>query len=102
MRFQDAWGVWCTVSNIAFVWPQVWRTVRHDTTHGISPFATLHGMVGAALWFTYGLQEAIPAMWVSNASFLMAQSIMGAVMLRNVTKFIIIVKILLTEYHNFI
>jgi len=82
VRFRDAWGVWCTISNIAFVWPQVWRTVRHDTTHGISPFAPLHGMVGAALWFTYGLQEAIPAMWVANASFLTAQSIMGAVMLR--------------------
>lgn len=78
----DAWGVWCTVSSIAFVWPQVWRTVRHDTTHGISPFATLHGMVGAALWFAYGLQEGIAAVWVSNVSFIVAQSIIGSVMLR--------------------
>lgn len=78
----DAWGVWCTVSSIAFVWPQVWRTVRHDTTHGISAFATLHGMVGAALWFAYGLQEGIAAVWVSNVSFIVAQSIIGSVMLR--------------------
>lgn len=78
----DAWGVWCTVLSIAFVWPQVWRTVRHDTTHGISPFATLHGMVGAALWLTYGLLEGIAAVWVSNVSFIIAQSIIGYVMLR--------------------
>ena len=76
-------GYWCIVISLAFVWPQVWRTVRHDTTHGISPFGTLHAMAGAALWFTYGTLERLSTMWISNASFVIAQVIICSVLLRH-------------------
>ena len=49
--------VWCIGLGLAFIWPQVWRAVRHDTSHGISPFGLIHGLVGSALWLTYGLLQ---------------------------------------------
>lgn len=76
-------GYWCIAISLAFVWPQVWRTVRHDTTHGISSFGTLHAMSGAALWFAYGTLERLSTMWISNASFVTAQVIICAVLLRH-------------------
>jgi MtN3 and saliva related transmembrane protein len=75
--------VWCIALSLAFIWPQVWRVVRHDTSHGISPFALLHGLVGSSLWLTYGLlQDDIPV-WFSNSSFIVAQSIIISVVYRH-------------------
>ncbi|MBM3718660.1 MAG: hypothetical protein FJW53_06775 [Actinobacteria bacterium] len=76
-------GVWCTATSLAFIWPQVWRTVRHDTTHGISSFATAHGMVSSCLWFSYGIGSGSVPMWFSNAQFIIAQSIIMSVLLRH-------------------
>ena len=76
-------GIWCTCTSLSFIWPQVWRTIRHDTTHGISAFATAHGMVGSALWLAYGLGAGNTAIWFSNASFLVAQSLIVSVMYRH-------------------
>lgn len=83
MTFSDAWGAWCVVVSLAFVWPQVWRCMRHDTTHGISAFATLHGMTGASMWLAYGLLQANLAMWTSNASYIVAQSLIAFVLVRH-------------------
>ena len=76
-------GYWCIAISLAFVWPQVWRTVRHDTTHGISAVGTLHAMAGATLWFTYGALERLSTMWISNASFVTAQVVICGVLLRH-------------------
>lgn len=75
--------VWCVALSLAFIWPQVWRAVRHDTSHGISPFALLHGLVGSALWLTYGLLQDDVAVWFSNSSFILAQSIIISVVYKH-------------------
>jgi MtN3 and saliva related transmembrane protein len=75
--------VWCVALSLAFIWPQVWRAVRHDTSHGISPFALLHSLVGSALWLTYGLLQDDVAVWFSNCSFILAQSIIISVVYRH-------------------
>ena len=76
-------AVWCTALSLSFIWPQVWRTVRHDSTQGLSPFAAVYGFVGSGLWFAYGLSAGNTAIWFSNASFMVAQSIIIAVMRRH-------------------
>ena len=83
MTLAGAWGAWCIAISLAFVWPQVFRSVRHDTTHGISAFGTLHAISGSALWFTYGVIEDNLSMWFSNASFITAQVIISSVLLRH-------------------
>ena len=75
--------VWCVVLSLSFIWPQVWRAVRHDTSHGISPFALLHGLVGSALWLTYGILQDDIAVWFSNSSFILAQSIIISVVYKH-------------------
>ncbi len=76
-------AVWCTALSLSYIWPQVWRTVRHDTTHGLSAFAAVHGSVGAVLWLAYGLGTDNVPIWFSNASFIVAQSIIVSVMIRH-------------------
>lgn len=76
-------GTWCVVLSFSFIWPQVWRVVRHDTSHGISPFGLMHGLVGSALWLSYGIIERDTAVWFSNTSFCIAQSIIIAVTYRH-------------------
>ena len=83
MTLAGAWGAWCIAISLAFVWPQVFRCVRHDTTHGISTFGTLHAISGSALWFTYGILTTNLTMWFSNASFITAQIIISSVLLRH-------------------
>jgi uncharacterized protein with PQ loop repeat len=68
-------GIWCVCLSVAFIWPQVWRSVRHDTTHGLSPFALIHGLAGSMLWLAYGIMKHDTAVWFSNTSFMTAQSI---------------------------
>lgn len=76
-------GVWCTFTSLIFVWPQVWRMVRHDTSHGISPISIAHGLVGSALWFTYGISMSREAIWISNGQFITAQLIIISVLFRH-------------------
>ncbi|MGA0118220.1 MAG: SemiSWEET family transporter [Ilumatobacteraceae bacterium] len=76
-------GVWCTFTSLIFVWPQVWRMVRHDTSHGISPFSIAHGLVGSTLWFTYGISMNRNAIWISNGQFITAQIIIISVLYRH-------------------
>ena len=83
MTFDDAWGAWCVAVSLAFVWPQVWRCFRHDTTHGISAFATLHGMTGASMWTAYGFMQSNTAMWTSNVSYITAQALIASVLFRH-------------------
>jgi MtN3 and saliva related transmembrane protein len=73
----------CVSLGLAFIWPQVWRAVRHDTSHGISPFGVMHAIIGSALWFTYGVIEKDIAIWFTNISFIVAQSIITLVMYRH-------------------
>ena len=75
--------IWCITFGLAFIWPQVWRAVRHDTSHGISPFGLMHGIVGSSLWLTYGLLQGDVAIWFSNISFIVAQSIIISVVYRH-------------------
>ena len=75
--------VWCIALGLGFIWPQVWRAVRHDTSHGISPFGLMHSLVGSSLWLTYGLLEGDVAIWFSNVSFLVAQSVIISVVYRH-------------------
>ena len=83
MTLDDAWGAWCVAISLAFVWPHVWRCFRHDTTHGISTFATLHGMTGASMWIAYGFAQSNIAMWSSNISYVAAQTMIGTVLARH-------------------
>ena len=76
-------GVWCSFTSLIFIWPQVWRMVRHDTSHGISPFSVAHGLVGSALWFTYGISMSRYAIWFSNGQFITAQIIIISVLYRH-------------------
>ncbi|MEN9793188.1 MAG: hypothetical protein RL330_1266 [Actinomycetota bacterium] len=76
-------GAWCTAMSLGFVWPQVVRTMRHDTTQGISAFSTLHAIVGSSLWFTYGIHDDTTAVWFSNASFILAQVLIATVLRRH-------------------
>ena len=76
-------GVWCTFTSLIFVWPQVWRMVRHDTSHGISPISIAHGLVGSALWFSYGISMSRHAIWISNGQFITAQLIIISVLYRH-------------------
>jgi uncharacterized protein with PQ loop repeat len=78
-----AMGVWCTFTSLIFIWPQVWRMVRRDTSHGISPFSVAHGLVGSALWFTYGVSMGREAIWFSNGSFITAQLIIISVLYKH-------------------
>jgi uncharacterized protein with PQ loop repeat len=80
---EEIFGAWCVALSLAFIWPQVWRAVRHDTSHGISPFALMHGLVGSALWFSYGVIQSDFAVWFSNTSFIIAQSIIISVVYRH-------------------
>jgi len=57
--------------------------VRHDTSHGISPFSVAHGLVGSALWFTYGVSMDRHAIWISNGQFITAQLIIISVLYRH-------------------
>ena len=75
--------IWCITFGLAFIWPQVWRAVRHDTSHGISPFGLMHGIFGSSLWLTYGLLQGDVAIWFSNISFIVAQSIIISVVYRH-------------------
>ena len=80
---KDFLGLVCLILSFAFIWPQVWRAIRHDTSHGISPFGLLHGLVGSALWWSYGvLQHNVPV-WLSNTSFMIAQSLIISVTYRH-------------------
>ena len=76
-------GVWCTFTSLVFIWPQVWRMVRHDTSHGISPFSIAHGLVGSAMWFSYGISMSRDAIWISNGQFIAAQLIIISVLYRH-------------------
>lgn len=80
---KEIFGAWCVALSFAFIWPQVWRAVRHDTSHGLSPFSLMHGLVGSALWFSYGVIQRDVAVWFSNTSFIIAQSIIISVVYRH-------------------
>ncbi len=80
---KEIFGAWCVALSFAFIWPQVWRAVRHDTSHGLSPFALMHGLVGSALWFSYGVIQHDVAVWFSNTTFIIAQSIIISVVYRH-------------------
>lgn len=83
MTLDGLLGGWCVGLSLAFIWPQVWRAIRHDTSHGLSPFALLHGLVGSSLWLSYGLLQHDLAVWGSNSSFIVAQSLIISVTYRH-------------------
>lgn len=76
-------GTVCAVLSIGFIWPQVWRSVRHNTTHGISPFGLIHSLLGSTLWLSYGLNEGLAPVAIANASFITAQSLIITVAYKN-------------------
>ena len=78
-----AMGVWCTFTSLVFIWPQVWRMLRRDTSHGISPYSIAHGLVGSSMWFAYGILMDRIAIWFSNGSFITAQIIIISVLSRH-------------------
>jgi uncharacterized protein with PQ loop repeat len=76
-------GAWCTLTSLVFIWPQVWRMTRHDTSHGVSAFGVAHGLVGSGLWLSYGISMGRVAIWVSNIQFIAAQLIIVSVLYRH-------------------
>lgn len=78
-------GAWCLVLSVAFVWPQAFRVVRHNTPHGISPIGTVHAIVGSVQWFTFGVMQTDPVVFVANGSFITAQLVIASVLLRHQT-----------------
>lgn len=56
----------------------------------------MHGLVGSALWLTYGILQRDTAVWFSNVSFMVAQSIIISVVYRHgkIPRFIIIQMVL--------
>jgi len=43
----------------------------------------MHGIVGSSLWLTYGILQGEAAIWFSNISFIVAQSIIISVVYRH-------------------
>jgi len=78
-------GAWCLILSISFVWPQAFRVVRHNTPHGISPIGTAHAIVGSVQWFTFGIMQADPVVYVANVQLIVAQLVIASVLLRHRT-----------------
>lgn len=72
MTFESILGAWCVVISLSFIWPQVWRVYRHDSTFGLSPTGNAHSVVGSCQWLAYGIVRSSPPMYLSNISFLTA------------------------------
>lgn len=83
MTLEDFFGLTSTVLSIAFIWPQVWRSLRHNTTQGISPFGMVHGLFGGTLWLSYGIGQSLAPVAIANVSLLIAQSLIILVARRN-------------------
>lgn len=80
---ESFFAVATVVLSISFIWPQVWRSLRHNTTHGISPFGLVHGLIGATLWLSYGVNERIAPVAIANTSFVVAQTLIIYVAYKN-------------------
>lgn len=80
---ESFFAVATVVLSISFIWPQVWRSLRHNTTHGISPFGLVHGLIGATLWLSYGINERIAPVAIANTSFVVAQTLIIYVAYKN-------------------
>ncbi len=72
MSFTSVLGAWCLIVSLSFIWPQVWRIYRHDSTHGLSITGNLYSLVASILWLTYGIFEHRPPIYISNISFFVA------------------------------
>ena len=81
--WKDAFGWWCTCTSVAFIWPQVFRSFRHDTTQGISPLGCVYAIVGSNVWFFYSFWQHIPAGYAANVAFTAAQSLIAYVLIRH-------------------
>lgn len=80
---ENFFAVATVVLSISFIWPQVWRSLRHNTTHRISPFGLVHGLIGATLWLSYGVNERIAPVAIANTSFVVAQTLIIYVAYKN-------------------
>lgn len=80
---ESFFAVATVVLSISFIWPQVWRSLRHNTTHGISPFGLVHGLIGATIWLSYGINERIAPVAIANTSFVVAQTLIIYVAYKN-------------------
>lgn len=85
MSLTNFLGAWCLILSVSFVWPQAIRVVRHNTPHGISPIGTVHAIVGSMQWVTFGIMQNDPVVYVANGSFVAAQLVIAAVLLRHRT-----------------
>ena len=83
MDWKDAFGWWCTASSIIFIWPQVYRTLRHDTTQGIAPLGNAYAILSSNLWFFYSFWQEIPAGYWANVAFTSAQCLICYVLIRH-------------------
>lgn len=83
MTLERFLGLASAILSIAFIWPQVWRSLRHNTTLGISPFGLIHGLFGATLWLSYGIGQSLAPVAIANVSFVTAQSLIILVATRN-------------------
>jgi len=81
--WKDAFGWWCTFSSIFFIWPQVYRSFRHDTTQGIAPLGNAYAILGSNLWFFYSFWQNIPAGYWANVAFTSAQTLISVVLIRH-------------------
>jgi MtN3 and saliva related transmembrane protein len=76
-------GVWCLVFSIAFIWPQAFRVVRHNTPHGVSPIGTVHAIAGSTQWFVFGWMIKDFPVFLGNGSYVAAQFVIASVLLRH-------------------
>ncbi len=77
MTLESFLGAWCFVVSLSFIWPQVWRVYRHDSTFGLSPTGNAQSIVGSFQWLVYGVVRSSPPMYLSNVSFLTATILIG-------------------------
>lgn len=83
MAFEHVLGAWCFCVSLAFIWPQVYRTYRHDSTFGLSPYGNAQSIVGSFQWLIYGFVRSSPPMYLSNISFLLATILIGLRIVRH-------------------
>ncbi|MGE0878956.1 MAG: PQ-loop domain-containing transporter [Acidimicrobiia bacterium] len=82
----DAAGVLgpiCTALSVGFVWPQVIRIYRLDSVEGLSPYGTMQGLTGCALWTAYGINKGIGPIIISNGAIGAAMVMIAAAQVRH-------------------
>jgi uncharacterized protein with PQ loop repeat len=71
--------VMAVVCNVGFVWPQAFRLARTRKVDGVSPWSWTASVILFSIWATFALRTHYWALFVANASCLVASLLILAV-----------------------